>query len=604
MKNESQENPVSSGASKNKWLLWIGIPVAVLLIATAFVMGIWLASNQAREEVVVEETTEGTDETTELVEETEEPVELDVSVGEQALKIDWLALKDQVEVDPTRLLDDALAVPLPDWADSVTTPTAYKLGTVQGGVYDGFTLAEEYFTQMGMGEFYTTVYTLTDPTGEVPTVILDRYAEQSGFSRIASGYRSAREVLSNQLADLGTDVRFDAGAVIAEFEQSLSAKDTRGQNYIFHGVTMRYNFPDEFSYTDYAPTATLENGRVLRLVDDKEQFNLNDGFISLREDGRMMVYELKIPFWPEVSSAFASPAIYWNSGGYNREEYSKALVGGCGINGLLDVVDKSEIGELKEVGYYVVSNNVHKAIYEPVNWESGYYQQDFINWQYWAGQDKTMADFILIHPVFYYQDSLGRWIEFTNSAIMPMAECGKPVIYLYPEATTDIDVSLAPAGGFTYTEPVYNNGWRVTASPDGTLVNRDDGEVYSYLFWEGRGGLYSAPEYYWVVEQPAVEKFLVEKLHEFGFTSKETVDFMDFWYPRMQNAPWYKIGFHGTQMMDMLAPMTLSQPADSVLRVLMDFDELNASIEANPLPTIPHFERNGFTVTEWGGVLK
>lgn len=62
----------------------------------------------------------------------------------------------------------------------------------------------------------------------------------------------------------------------------------------------------------------------------------------------------------------------------------------------------------------------------------------------------------------------------------------KPVVYLYPEETMDVSVSLDYDGVLTTTYPAYGeSGWAVTAMPDGTLINREDGKEYSYLFWEG-----------------------------------------------------------------------------------------------------------------------
>ena len=46
--------------------------------------------------------------------------------------------------------------------------------------------------------------------------------------------------------------------------------------------------------------------------------------------------------------------------------------------------------------------------------------------------------------------------------------CYKPVIYLYPEEETQVSVQLALDGGLTCTYPAYQNGWTVTAAPDGT----------------------------------------------------------------------------------------------------------------------------------------
>ena len=45
-------------------------------------------------------------------------------------------------------------------------------------------------------------------------------------------------------------------------------------------------------------------------------------------------------------------------------------------------------------------------------------------------------------------------------------------------------MSLDYAGTLTATYPAYEDGWRVTAEPDGTLYD-ENGDEYSYLFWEG-----------------------------------------------------------------------------------------------------------------------
>ena len=49
----------------------------------------------------------------------------------------------------------------------------------------------------------------------------------------------------------------------------------------------------------------------------------------------------------------------------------------------------------------------------------------------------------------------------------------KPVIYLYPEKETEVTVKLNYAGELTCTYPAYNDGWKVSASPDGTLTDAD-----------------------------------------------------------------------------------------------------------------------------------
>ena len=43
----------------------------------------------------------------------------------------------------------------------------------------------------------------------------------------------------------------------------------------------------------------------------------------------------------------------------------------------------------------------------------------------------------------------------------------KPVIYLYPEVETQVTVKMDYSGKLTCTYPAYNDGWQVTAAPDG-----------------------------------------------------------------------------------------------------------------------------------------
>ena len=47
----------------------------------------------------------------------------------------------------------------------------------------------------------------------------------------------------------------------------------------------------------------------------------------------------------------------------------------------------------------------------------------------------------------------------------------KPVIYLYPKEEMEVTVRLELDGNLTCTYPAYDEGWTVTARPDGTLTD-------------------------------------------------------------------------------------------------------------------------------------
>lgn len=113
-------------------------------------------------------------------------------------------------------------------------------------------------------------------------------------------------------------------------------------------------------------------------------------------------------------------------------------------------------------------------------------------------------------------------------------ECSaKPVIYLYPEQQTEVEVSLDYDGTLTAAYPAYENGWRVTAEPDGTLHD-ENGNEYSYLFWEGENDAdYDFSKGFCVAGADTAD-FLRETLSGIGLTPREYNEFIVYWLPKMQ----------------------------------------------------------------------
>ena len=177
----------------------------------------------------------------------------------------------------------------------------------------------------------------------------------------------------------------------------------------------------------------------------------------------------------------------------------------------------------------------------------------------------------------------------------------KPVIYLYPEAETEVAVRLDYQGRLTctYPAPDPDGAWHVNARPDGTLTDRQ-GRQYSYLFWEGASD--GAPPDFsrgFVVKGSDTAAFLREKLAYMGLTPREYNEFIVYWLPRMQDNPWNLIAFQGKNYTDS-APLTVTPRPDSILRVFMAYRPLAAPIVVPPQELTP-FVRKGFTLVEWGG---
>lgn len=379
---------------------------------------------------------------------------------------------------------------------------------------------------------------------------------------------------------------------LLDFADSLVVKNTitltkkTGLNPFF-GPTLEVNTNDTVLITDavHGPLYTSTS---------------TGAFYFVTPDGFPVIYSLKPDFVGENDNI---PQVTWKNGEKNTETYAYTTRGGCGSIDFISVVTTvSVVKDLVATGTTVKGAFVYE-FKDPNN----AYLKDYYDNTYAPGRDGekiTYAEFVKQHPIFFWVDPFGRLIRFTNDLLGTAAECGKPVIYLYPKEKTHVRVEVKPEGGLTYSDPVYGQGWEVFADPSGELTEVSSGKTYPYLFWEGRGGLYQTPKKGFVVAQKDVESFLKEKLAVLGLNSKETADFMEFWVPRMQGKPYYFVAFLGTRQMNALAPLTISPQPETVVRILMDFTPLDAPISVEPenLGTTP--ERTGFTVIEWGGVLR
>ena len=191
-------------------------------------------------------------------------------------------------------------------------------------------------------------------------------------------------------------------------------------------------------------------------------------------------------------------------------------------------------------------------------------------------------------------------VYFTPAEMMQLTE--KPVIYLYPEETTDIDVTVKPKGEFTFTYPPYNDGWKVTVSPDGKI--QCDEESYNYLFWEAEDKL--SPEDVdlntgFAVAGEQITKFLEEKLTAIGLTSMERSDFITFWGPRMAGHTDVFLHFYFNEDCDRFGTLDIQPKPDQINRVYIVWQPIE-QLRIAPTPQeLPELNREGFNVLEWGG---
>ena len=202
-----------------------------------------------------------------------------------------------------------------------------------------------------------------------------------------------------------------------------------------------------------------------------------------------------------------------------------------------------------------------------------------------------------------YSPGIGERIPLKDIIIMednPFGshEVRKPVIYLYPTKKTNVFVNLNFDGTFTYTYPKINDGWKVSAEPDGTLTDKS-GRTYGYLFWEGDTKVPMEFNEGFCVAGKDTEAFLLDKLAYLGLNDKEINDFMVFWLPRMQDNPYNVISFQTDNYLKAAQLKVYPQP-DTMIRVFMAWKKADnfVNIKAQKLEKI---QRKGFALVEWGG---
>lgn len=411
-------------------------------------------------------------------------------------------------------------------------------------------------------------------------------------------------VLVNESAEL-RDVNYQPGYAGDGLDRSKFTVDTESTIPSLHSPGTISKGPRQL--LEFKETTDVSSDVVSSLIpsfDDpiygKVQFSTKTKAYYVKLGPIFSIYSPKIDFYDDG----LVPQITFNDGTTNTQEYYHTTSGGCGSSNYEAVVPPGQINIQKDL-IQVGQNNQGDPIFILTNTSSKRLKDLYENSYYVPENEKKLSftDYLTLKPLLYWVDPFGNLVELQNLKLVPQAECGKPVIYLYPKQTTTTTVWLQPQGGFTYTEPNYVVNWLVKAQPNGHLTDIRTGKEYPYLFWEGRGGFYEQPKKGWVVKRASVKTFLQSKLLQLGLNHDESADFMDFWLPRMQAKPYYFVTFMGNSTMDTLAPLTVDPRPDTVIRILMDFTPLDKPIKVQNF-TIRTPKRQGFTVIEWGGVLR
>jgi hypothetical protein len=365
------------------------------------------------------------------------------------------------------------------------------------------------------------------------------------------------------------------------------------ENYATPGITFSsLSDPKRITTTTYGDLYQVRN----KLLSLKDLYSRQ--IYLLLKDGTAVRYELDTNLFSDDKSPF----VKWSDGRSESSHYEELRTGGCGfgVSGTAIIVDNSPLlGGLKPVGKTFLGDTVYQLT-DPNN--------DFVKFLYKDSYSGTRGNPVGIKEFasqpnhFLWKDKLGDWQFYINQEFATMAECAKPVIYLYPPSKQPVSVQVGAI--IRQSDPVYPaSGWQVVADPSGKIFYQD--KTYPYLFWDGLGlGIYpDLSGVGTVVQKSQVEDTLRQHLSQQGLNNQESQDFLDFWLPLMPDTPYVRLTWLTLSQMNTLAPLKVSPTPDTTIRVFLDYEGLDNFVNLIPQKFAQPI-RKGFTLVEWGGLKK
>ncbi|NRA10364.1 MAG: hypothetical protein HRT57_00240 [Crocinitomicaceae bacterium] len=221
-----------------------------------------------------------------------------------------------------------------------------------------------------------------------------------------------------------------------------------------------------------------------------------------------------------------------------------------------------------------------------------YYTSDF---------DEFFSDSLEIKPQHKSEYSVYLVVRFikTEAPVLHF----KPVIFLYPEIETPIQVSVDIKGTNPFFYPKYDGSWECIAQPNGDLQIGED--TYNYLFWEATGKDHldknNLTDGFYVDGKNAIS-FLEKNLTLAGLTSKEKADLITFLGPLIQKNELNFVRFEFNETCNKFTELNINAVPDHIYRLYIFFSPIKEAFEVED-QNIPKINRNGFTILEWGGQL-
>jgi hypothetical protein len=524
---------------------------------------------------------------------TDPEIDPDVEIDDQPNRM--IDFYDPVELSAATLIEgqrEHFLVNKPDYQegqaylDGLAEYSSYwTAGTFVDGEYEGRSLLVNASGCDGLctTQFYrfaadleNDVWTLLAPYSDEPSSWLLAYPHEDIDEEISipeleapetlDAYENDMAVLVSSLSGIKEDVTSSEAYELTEISDTSFGEYYKKGNCLYtfspDGLVIRYSV---------VPEPFVEGEAEMAIIAKELTFTNLDGETSTKN------YSIT-----SGGCGFSSSCIT-STEATEEEEAQLEIVGSFGDT---DLWMFSEIGEQPE-DYTSLLYKTHSA---------------YGNYTY-RDERMTIEEYIADGNIFFLKMDNDEYVLVYNADYAPMAECGKPVIYLYPEEETVANVQVG-IDEFTVTDPVYGeDGWNVIAESDGTLTNLADGLEYPYLFWEGISEESFQVEEGFTLTKKEIVKVLPSVLMDLGLNETETADFMEFWQPKLleEKGEYVEFSFIPQNIFDKIAPLTITPAPDKVIRVYMSYKGTDTAGLSVPDFRTP--ERYGFTVVEWGGDL-
>lgn len=184
----------------------------------------------------------------------------------------------------------------------------------------------------------------------------------------------------------------------------------------------------------------------------------------------------------------------------------------------------------------------------------------------------------------------------------------KPVIYLYADKKTKVNLQLNTTQelSFTYPKISASNSWDFSCDGSGELILA--GKKYPYLFWEAKTNHFEFKRKEGktpgeLVHKDSIVDFLEQRLDQLHFNSREKTDFITYWAPKMSENNYVFMQFLIDEAYDEIATIQTTPKLDGARRVFL----LYRGFDVKPVlmntekQQFPSFSRKGFYLLEWGG---